>query len=117
MKLLKILWLPLVALAFSCTAAAQFVGASIVKSSTVAEVLKNGTDDQFVELRGNLQSKVGTDKYEFSDGTGTMRVEIDNTIWPSDPIDVKTKVLIQGEIEKDFMTSMELDVSSIRRIE
>lgn len=116
--LLKTLALPLAVLAiFSSSATAQYVGPSNVKLTTVAEVLKSGTDDQHVALRGNLLKKVGSEKYEFSDGTGTIRVEIDKKIFPQGPIDDKAKVEIQGEVEKDFMSSPEIDVDSIRRVD
>jgi uncharacterized protein (TIGR00156 family) len=98
-------------------ALAQFVGPSTVKLTSVAEVLKNGTDDQHVALRGKLLKKVGAEKYEFSDGTGTIRVEIDKKIFPREPIDDKVQIEIQGEIEKDFMASPEIDVDSIRRVD
>lgn len=104
-------------LAAGGTALAQYVGPSNVKLTTVAEVLKSGTDDQHVALRGNLLKKVGSEKYEFSDGTGTIRVEIDKKIFPREPIDDKAKVEIQGEVEKDFMSSPEIDVDSIRRVD
>lgn len=96
---------------------AQYVGPSNVKLATVAEVLKSGTDDQHVALRGNLLKKVGSEKYEFSDGTGTIRVEIDKKIFPAGPIDEKARVEIQGEVEKEFMSSPEIDVDSIRRVD
>ena len=106
-----------IAFAASGGAFAQYVGPSNVKLTTVAEVLKSGTDDQHVALRGNLLKKVGSEKYEFSDGTGTIRVEIDKKIFPPGPIDDKAKVEIQGEVEKEFMSSPEIDVDSIRRVE
>lgn len=118
MKMLKSVAVSLVlTLAASGAALAQYVGPSNVKLTTVAEVLKSGTDDQHVVLRGNLLKKVGSEKYEFSDGTGTIRVEIDKKIFPREPIDDKTKVEIQGEVEKDFMSSPEIDVDSIRRVD
>jgi uncharacterized protein (TIGR00156 family) len=117
MNLLKPFCLSLAALGFSGVSTAQFIGPSGVKTSTVAEVLENGTDDAHVELRGNLLKKVGAEKYEFSDGTGTIRVEIDAEIFPREPIDDKTKVQLTGEVEKEFLTSIEIDVKSIRRLD
>jgi uncharacterized protein (TIGR00156 family) len=116
MKILNALAISL-ALGASAPAIAQFTGPSSVKLTTVAEVLKSGVDDQHVALRGNLLKKVGSEKYEFSDGTGTIRVEIDKKIFPREPIDEKAKVEIQGEVEKEFMASPEIDVDSIRRVE
>ncbi|MGO4390266.1 YgiW/YdeI family stress tolerance OB fold protein [Variovorax sp. M-6] len=108
----------LAALAFvvAGTAAAQYVGPSGVRLTTVAEVLKSGKNDQQVMLQGVLLKKVGREKYEFSDGTATVRVEIDDKIFPRETIDEKTRVEIVGEFEKDFMTSPEIDVDTIRRL-
>ena len=118
MKVLKTVALSLaLSLGASGAALAQFVGPSSVKLTSVADVLKNGTDDQQVALRGKLLKKVGAEKYEFSDSNGTIRVEIDKKIFPrGEPIDDKVQVEIQGEVEKEFMASPEIDVDSIRRV-
>ena len=79
-------------------------------------MLKSGKDDQQVLLQGVLLKKVGHEKYEFSDGTGTIRVEIDDKIFPRETIDEKTRVELLGEVEKDFMTSPQVDVDTIRRL-
>ena len=104
------------ALLLAAPASAQYTGPHGVAPTTVAEVLKSGSDDQQVVLRGKLIKKVGSDKYEFSDGTGSIRVEIDAKRFPAEPIDDKVTVEIQGELEKDFMHSPEIDVDVIRRI-
>ena len=118
MRLLKSIGLALALAAGSAgIASAQYVGPSNVRLTTVAEVLKTGADDQHVVLRGKLLKKVGSEKYDFSDGTGTIRVEIDKKIFPREPIDDKTQLELQGEVEKDFMNSPEIDVDSIRRVD
>jgi len=104
------------ALCLAGAAAAQYVGPSAVRPTTVAEILNSGRDDQQVVLQGTLQKKVGHEKYEFSDGTGVIRVEIDDKIFPREAIDDTTRVEIQGEVEKEFMTSPEIDVDVIRRV-
>jgi len=109
----------LVAIVASSTvglAAAQYVGPSGLQLTTVANVLKTAKDDQKVLLQGVLLKKIGHEKYEFSDGTGTIRVEIDDVIFPREPIDEKTRVEIAGEFEKEFTKAPEIDVDSIRRV-
>lgn len=109
----------LVAVLASCTvglAAAQYVGPSGMQRQTVADVLKTAKDDQKVLLQGVLLRKLGHEKYEFSDGTGTIRVEIDDSIFPREPIDEKTRVEIVGEFEREFTKAPEIDVDSIRRL-
>lgn len=98
---------------------AQYAGPSSAKPaarasfSTVAEILKNPVDDVQVSLQGHLVRQVGKEKYFFSDGTGEIRVEIDTEHFPATRIDDKTKVRLQGEIEKDFMQSPEIDVKQL----
>lgn len=105
-----------VAAAVACvtSAHAQYAGpSSQVTHNTVAAVLKNPVDDQAVVLRGFLTKKVGNEKYLFSDGTGEIRVDIDNKRFAGQKIDEKTKVELHGEVEKDFLESPEIDVDSI----
>lgn len=108
--------LALLAVGTAGIAMAQYVGPSGTQLTTVATVLKTGKDDQQVLLQGVLLKKVGHEKYEFSDGTGTIRVEIDDKIFPRETIDEKTRVELLGEVEKDFMTSPQVDVDTIRRL-
>jgi uncharacterized protein (TIGR00156 family) len=98
---------------------AQYAGPSSAKPAarasfaTVAEILKNPVDDVQVTLDGHLVRQVGKEKYLFTDGTGEIRVEIDTEDFPAVRIDDKTKVKLQGEVEKDFMQSPEIDVKQL----
>ena len=59
------------------TANAQYVGPSQATSyRNVAEILKNPVDDVRVTLRGKVTSRLSDDMYQFTDGTGTISVEI-----------------------------------------
>ncbi len=82
--------------------------------ATVTDVLKRGRDDQRVTLTGHVVKKVGWEKFLFRDATGEIRIEIDDDVMPAEPFDDKTKVEISGEVEKDFMRSVEIDVKAIR---
>ena len=95
---------------------AEYVGPVTAKAKpalSVAEVLKNPVDNQAVLLSGVLMKKVGNEKYLFSDGTGEIRVEIENEVFPAQTIDGKTKVELKGEVEKDFLDTPEIDVDLI----
>ena len=93
---------------------AQYVGPSTTANyKNVAEILKNPVDDTVVVLSGHLLRKVGKEKYIFSDGTGEIRVEVDAKYFPATPISEKTKVQINGEVEKEFMSSPEIDVKAL----
>jgi uncharacterized protein (TIGR00156 family) len=102
------------AVVFSATSQAQYVGPSThVAAHSVAEVLKNPVDDQAVVLRGTIIKKVGNEKYIFTDGTGEIRVEIDDKHFAHQRFDAQTKVELRGEIEKDFLESPEVDVDAL----
>ena len=95
-------------------AAAQYTGPSSAPAyASVAEILKNPVDDATVELTGYIVRKVGSDKYIFSDGQSQIRVEIDRKVFPTSPINDKTRVRIRGEVEKEFLESPEVDVDVI----
>ena len=100
--------LPLIVL----SAQAQYLGPNSHVANTISEVLKNSVDDQPVVLEGYLIKKVGKKKYLFSDGTGEIRVEIDQEKFRF-PVTEKTKVRLIGEIEKEFIKDVEIDVDRI----
>lgn len=96
---------------------AQYSGpTALVTQNTVGAVLKNPIDDQQVVLRGYLTRQVSKEKYMFSDGTGEIRVDIDDKYMRGLQINDKTKVELHGEVEKDFLESPEIDVDVIRII-
>ena len=95
-------------------ASAQYFGPGAQgASNNIRAVLDNPVDDQYVVLRGNLTSQVGGEKYMFSDGSGQIRVEVDNDEFPRHRIGPETVVELYGEVEKDFMQSPEIDVDRV----
>lgn len=99
-------------------AAAQYTGPGAQgTANNVKAVLERPIDDQYVVLRGNLTSQLAAEQYMFADGSGEIRVEIDREDLPAQTIDAATLVEITGEIEKDFMQTLEIDVDRIRVID
>jgi len=97
---------------------AQYIGpGDSANLTTVAQVLKNAADDQMVTLRGKLTKKLRKEHYEFTDNTGTIRVEIDDRHFYNTKITDKTVVEIYGEMEKEFMKSPEIDVKRLTVIQ
>jgi len=95
-------------------AAQGYSGPSTVAVTTVKELLANGRDDQNAILRGRIVSHDGDDHYTFDDGTGQIRVEIDNDDFPAgQKIDDKTQVELRGELDRD-RNNVEFDVDSVR---
>jgi len=68
----------------------------------------------WVTLRGHILKKISHDKYIFADSTGQIRIDIDDKYFPyGTPISPTTLVEITGEIDKEFMSSPEVDVKKI----
>ncbi len=79
---------------------AQYVGPGAKpKPTSVAEILKNPVDDQWVVLRGKLLRQLGDEKFLFSDDSGEIRVEINDDLFRKlrTEISEHTVIEIRGE--------------------
>ena len=83
-------------------------------TTTVADILKMPRDDMRVLLTGNLVRKIGHETYMFSDGTGEIRVDIDDEDFPAQPVQADTRVEIMGEVDMDHRSDPGVDVKWIR---
>lgn len=99
------------------TVAAQnqggFTGPSV--EVITVEQAKNMNDDAFVILRGSIKQNVGDDIYVFTDGTGSINVEIDEDEWNGLNVGPEDVVEIRGEVDKDWST-LEIDVDRISKV-
>lgn len=73
-------------------------------------------DDAPVTLRGFIVQSLGNEKYLFSDGTGTIRVEIDDKVWQGLQVTPKDKVEVQGEVDRDWK-KVEVEVFSLKKVQ
>ena len=94
--------------------AAGYTGPGAQASNSVSAAQAAG-DDAHVVLQGHITRKLGDEKYEFKDSTGTITVEIDDEDLPPTPFNDKTKVKLTGEVEKHLM-SREVDVDIVEII-
>ena len=73
-----------------------FTGPGAVAVNTVQGAL-NAYDDTIVTLTGKITRQVAHEKYEFSDNTGTIIVEIDDDEWygvqvgPNDTVQIRDR--------------------------
>ena len=72
-------------------------------------------DDSWITVRGYLDKQIGDEDYLFRDGSGNMKVEIDQKRWHGQTITPKDQVELTGELDKDF-NSIELDVKQVRKL-
>lgn len=75
----------------------------------------NFRDDTPVYLEGKIVSSLGNERYEFTDGSGTIIVDIDNEDWMGLSVGPKDKVGVWGEVDKDW-NSIEIDVDRITKL-
>jgi uncharacterized protein (TIGR00156 family) len=79
------------------------------------DAAKGLRDDYPVVLRGKIERFLGDEKYLFTDETGSIIVEIDNSLWRGISVDQNDTVEITGEVDKGFKRT-KIEVSSIKKI-
>jgi uncharacterized protein (TIGR00156 family) len=89
----------------------QGPGAELV----TVETIKNLRDDFPVTLQGKIERFLGDEKYLFTDGTGSIVVEIDDRLWHGISIDQNDTVEISGDVDKEFVRS-EIEVNGIKKL-
>ncbi|MGG4608273.1 YgiW/YdeI family stress tolerance OB fold protein [Providencia sp. Me31A] len=82
--------------------------------TTVAKALEL-SDDSWVILRGNIVKQLDHKHYEFTDGTGTITLEISRKRWNGINVTPTDKVEVSGKIDKDW-NSREVEVKQIQLI-
>lgn len=91
-----------------------FTGPKAQGANTVAGALK-AWDDTMVTLRGKITRQVGHEKYEFTDGTGTIIVDIDDDDWYGISVGPNDTIEIYGEVDAEAFRRNEIDVKMIRK--
>lgn len=82
---------------------------------TVEEV-RGLSDNSPVVVRGYLLRQNGENSYIFQDNTGTINMEIDEEDWNGVTVSPTDMVEIWGEVDKNGMSVMEIDVSAIKKM-
>lgn len=77
--------------------------------STAAQA-KEMWDDTRVILRGNIVQALGGEHYLFRDQSGEIVLEIDHEKWVGLQVGPEDTVEIYGEVEKDFIGPVKIDV-------
>lgn len=98
-------------LGINAPAAAQVqdvLATPVVRNLEVA--LQQAVDDQAVILRGKIIRRLSHDKYLFAADGREIRIEIDRELRPLETVTAQTIVEIEGEFEKEFLESPEIDV-------
>lgn len=90
----------ILALAVSPSAFAQFTGPSVQGApSSVADAL-NLRVGSYVTLEGNITAHLRGDYFQFSDGSGQIRVEIPAATFGGRQVGPQTRVRLMGEVDQ-----------------
>lgn len=102
---------------FSATAfAAGYSGPNAVKSVTSVAQALEAADDTPVTLEGQIVRRIGKEKYEFQDASGSIEVEIDDDEWPNQTVSETAKVRLTGEVDAG-MTGRDIDVDRVELLQ
>ncbi len=99
-------------LAFGSAADAKYTGPAEGKTTSTVSEAQAMPDDAPVVLQGTISSASGDEMYIFTDGTGSINVEIDDDDMAGLNISPNDVVMIQGEIDRNGNT-VEIDVDEI----
>ncbi|TXH98229.1 MAG: NirD/YgiW/YdeI family stress tolerance protein [Rheinheimera sp.] len=113
MQFLKVSLIVILLVVISFPGQAQYTGPGNLVKTNLLQILEEPVDDDMARLQGYLVKKVSSDKYLFSDGKHQIRVEIDQDVFPPQPFDDKDLIQIEGDVEKDFLESPEIDVKRL----
>lgn len=80
------------------------------------EQVRGLADNSPVVIRGYLLRQNGEESYIFQDNTGTINVEIDEEDWGGLNVTPNDMVEVWGEVDKNGMSVIEIDVSAIKKI-
>ena len=89
-----------------------FNGPSAVSVLNTVKAASHADDNAAVELTGYVISSIGNENYMFKDATGEIKIEIDQKDWRGVTVTPTTKVIIRGEVDKDW-TVRTVDVDAV----
>lgn len=80
---------------------------------TSAQSVASAKGDQIVKLRGEIVQKRSGNEYVFSDGTGTVIVQIGEKLLNGKTIPSGTRVEIVGEVDKGILRQSKVEARSL----
>ena len=86
-----------------------------VEKIVTVEMVNEMRDDVPVVVRGNITQRKGDEKYVFTDGTGSITVEIDDEDWRGQTIEPTDTVKLYGEVDRGWF-STEIDIDYVEKM-
>ena len=87
-----------------------------LKPMSVNEVDKL-SDDSYVSMVGHIVRQTGEDKYEFSDGTNSIILKIKPKVWQGQKVSPKDKIMVMGEVDKEFVGKRMVKVKALKIVD
>lgn len=95
----------------SASVLAQWNGQVVL--TPLEQVVAQAKDDQWVKTRGYLVERLSDDTYLLKMGDSELKVEIDQYDFPKEPFSPSDLIEVEGEIDSDWFSGVELDVEKI----
>ena len=113
----KINFALLSALVFATTLPAQaaFNGPTNAQAVSVEEV-KSLPDETQVSVKGYIINSLGDEKYTFKDEKGEVVIEVEDENWNGIDVTPQTQIEIIGEVDKELMKPVEIEVEKVNLI-
>lgn len=98
-----------------CVAVPVFAQYAITTvESDVRSILAAPDDGQRVLLRGEITGKIDDEEYMFTDGTGNIRLDIDDDLLWGQILTQGTRVEIEGKVDKHlFGDAVDINVERV----
>lgn len=90
----------LFAVAGAMPAVAQFTGPSVQGAPTTVANALNARPGTYVTMDGSIVAHLRGDYYQFSDGSGEIRVEIASETFGGQRVGPQSRVRIMGEVDQ-----------------
>lgn len=84
----------------AATANAQFIGPGATGSTITVDKISAARLGSYVTVTGHIVAHQRQDYFTFRDGTGEIRVEVDNSVWQNRQIAPETKVRLLTEVDQ-----------------
>ncbi len=86
-------------LLFVVNASANFTGPSVTGRASTVQQAMNVRVGSYITLTGHIVAHQRENYFTFRDDSGTLRVEIDDSVWGGREVNPQTRVRLMGEVD------------------
>ncbi|OOR98237.1 hypothetical protein B0187_09100 [Haemophilus paracuniculus] len=82
--------------------------------ATVVQAL-TAADDAQMSLKGKITRQLDKDEFMFQDGTGEIKIEIDDKVWQGQNVTPNDVIIIFGKVDKNTFGKSDFDVYRVEK--